>query len=279
MDPDDKVKAFLPAIAMFQDPPAWTTAAEAPSDWALLQRAKALRQQKAQFEEEKAQVEVEVSKPESSQSKPDLTEYPLAVAAAGLAPSSHHSRRSSLHFGFVALLVVCLLLLSATTTTSFSSLFRPAEKEPSGSQLFLPSTKRQTRKIFSLVPTLAAVDNENCSAPVSKTNKSADTDMKPTTVKVLPSIVEASGFMLNLEFTSTLTDSYYALGSYFADKSQHVWSFFRVQLVKLRGVWDEKYDAVGSFVADEHKPEHVWSMLHRQLMKVPAVVRGVVPLS
>jgi hypothetical protein len=271
MDPNDKVKAFLPAIAMFRDPPAWTTAADAPSDWALLQRAKVLRLQKARFEEEKAQVEIEVDKRdlEALQNKPDLTEYPLAVAAAGLAPSSHHSRKSSLHFGFVALLVVCLMLLSATTTTSFSSLFRAAEKEPSGPQLFLPSTKRQTKKIFGLVPTVAAVENERCSAPViSTTNNSIDTGTKPTTVKVVPSIVEASGFMVNLEFTATLTD-----------KSHHVLSFLRVQLVKLRGVWDEKYDAVGTFVADEHKPEHFWSMLHRQLMKVPGVVRGVVPLS
>jgi hypothetical protein len=245
---DDKVNALLPAITMFQDPPAWTTAAEAPSDWALLQRAKALRQQKAQVEGGTHEPE---SKPESL-NKPGLTEYPLAVAAAGLAPSSHTHRRSSLKFGFVALLAVGILLLSTTTTTSFSNvatvgvgpiklfqrLFRPAKKEPSVPQLFLPRVKRRTKKILGLVPILSPVENDKRSAPVSHrpvmAPNSAGTDTKPTAV--VPSIVEASIFMQDSKFTSPFLDSYYALGSFFADKPQHVWSLLRRQLVKLRDV-------------------------------------------
>jgi hypothetical protein len=268
MAPNDdnvKIKALLPAIAMFHDPPAWTTAAEAPSDWAVLQRAKALRLQKAQGE-------VDMLEPESkteAQNKPDLTEYPLAVAAAGLAPSSHH-RRSSLQFGFVALLAVGFLLWSTTTTsttattTSFSNvaarLFRPAEKEPSGPQLFLPRAKRQTKKILCLASTFAFVDNDKCSAlvdndmccaPTSRrpvtTDNSADNDTKPTTI--VPSIAEDSVLMANSGSTSPFLDSYCALGSFFVDQSQHVWSLLRHQLVKLRVVWDDNSHVLGSFVA------------------------------
>jgi hypothetical protein len=272
MAPNDdnvKIKALLPAIAMFHDPPAWTTAAEAPSDWAMLQRAKALRLQKAQGE-------VDMPEPESkteAQNKPDLTEYPLAVAAAGLAPSSHH-RRSSLLFGFVALLAVGFLLWSTTTApSSFNvgtvgvgpiklsqKLFRPAEKEASGPQFFLPRAKRQTKKILGLASTFAFVDNDKCTAlvdsdmstaPVSRrpvtTNDAADTDTKPSTT--VPSIVEDSAFMANPGFTSPFLDSYYALGSFFVDQSQHVWSLLRDQLVQLRVVWDDNSHVLGSFVA------------------------------
>jgi hypothetical protein len=318
-DDNVKVKALLPAITMFQNPPAWTTAAEAPSDWALLQRTKALRLQKAQGEADMREPE---SKPEA-QNMPGLTEYPLAVAAAGLAPSSHH-RRSSLQFGFVALLAVGFLLLSTTTTTSFSNvatvgvrptklfqkLFRPAEKEPSGPELFLPRTKRQTKKIRGLASIFAPVcndpvDNDKCSAPISRrpvtTNNTTDTDTKRSTN--VPSIVEGSAFMANSEFTSSFLDSYYALGSFFVDKSQHVWSLLRHQLVKLRVVWDDNSYVLGSFVAVEpsivgasslmedlestsspfldnyyalgssfaDKSQHVWSVLCRQLVKLRVV--------
>jgi hypothetical protein len=262
-DDNFKVKALLPAIAMFQDPPAWTTAAEAPSDWALLQRAKALRLQKAQGE-------VDMHEPESmpeAQKMPDLTEYPLAVAAAGLAPSSHH-RRSSLQFGFVALLAVGLLLLSTTTTTSFSNVatrvFRPVKEEPSGPEFFLPRAKRQTKKILGLASIFAPVcsapvDNDMCS-PVSRrsvtTSNTADTDTKPSTN--VPSTVGAL-VTESSEFISSFLESYYALGSFFVDKSQHVWSLLRHQLVKLQIVWDDNFHILRSFVAD--KPQHVRSLL------------------
>jgi hypothetical protein len=278
---DDTVKALLPSISMFQNPPAWSTAAEAPNDWALLQRAKELRLQKAQVEG--GDTREPESEPESSQNKPDLTDYPLAVAAAGLAPPSYNTMPSLL-FGFVALLVVGLLLLvSATTTTSFSNvategvgpiklfptLSRPAEKELSGPKFFLPSAKRQTKKILGLgVPTLAGVgvDNDTSSAPVTA-NNSADIDTKPTTA--VPSIVEVSTFPT----TSPFLDSYYALGSCFVVKGQHVWSLLRRQLVKLQVVWDDNAHALGSFLAD--KPQHVGSLLRRQLVKLQGVVSGI----
>jgi hypothetical protein len=304
-----KVYALLPAIAMFQDPPAWTTAAEAPSDWALLQRAKALRLQEAQGE-------VGMREPGSkleAENMPGLTEYPLAVAAAGLAPSSHH-RRSSLQFGFVALLAVGFLFLSTTTTTSFSNVaarvFRPVKEEPSGPQLFLPRAKRQTKNKLGLASIFAPLcsaltDNDKCSAPASRrpvtTNNTADTDTKPSTN--VPSIVGVS-FMEDLDFTSPFLDNYYSLGSYFADKSQHVWSALCRQLVKLRVLWDDNSHVLGSFVAVvpsivkatftenleftsttlpdtdiyyalgsyfADKPQHVWSFLNRQLVKVRVV--------
>lgn len=311
-DDNVKVKALLPAISMFQDPPAWTTAAEAPSDWALLQRAKALRLEKAQGEVDMRESE---SKPEA-QNIPGLTEYPLAVAAAGLAPSSHY-RMSSLHFGFVALLAVGFLLLSTTTTTtSFSNVatrvFHPVKVEPRGSQLFLPRAKRQTKKILGQASIFAAsvdndkcsalvdegkcsapVDNDKCSAPVSRcpvtTNNSADADIDTKPSTNVPSIVGASTFLEDFEFTAPFLTNYYALGSFFADKSQHVWSALCRQLVKLRVVvWDDdNYNSFytstismgRSFVAD--KPhQHVRSLLHRLLAKVRGLVHGVlvVPL-
>lgn len=268
MGPNDdnlRVKALLSAIAMFQDPPAWATAADAPSDWALLQAAKALRLQKAQDEVDTREP---ASKPAEAQNKPDLTEYPLALAAAGLAPSSHH-RTSSLQFVLLALLAVGLLLLTTATTPSFSNVatvgvgpikllqrfFRPVKKEPSEPQVFLPRVKRQTKKILGLGSIFAAVDNDMFSAPVAYdicsapviTRNPPNTDMKPTIA--VPSIVKASSSMEDSDITSSFLDSYYALGFLFVDKSRQVWSLLRRQLVKVRVVWEDNSHALGSFFA------------------------------
>jgi hypothetical protein len=238
---DDQVKALLPAIAMFQDPPVWTTAAEAPNDWSLLRRAKALRQQK---DEPEAGNREQESKPESQ--KPNPIQYPLAVAAAGFTRVSY-TRSSSLLLGF---LVVGLLLSLSVALVSFSNgrptfavgpmklfqkLFRPADFEPRSRQrqLFLPSVKRQ-KKMLHLIPKPTAVDKNSAfvSRPVAINNSAGDT--KPA----VTCIAGVSTFLEKWEFTS-LTESYYAVGSFVVDKPRHFLSLLRLQLGKLRGVWEK----------------------------------------
>jgi hypothetical protein len=90
---------FLPSIALFQQPPSWTSCPSAPSDYALLQRARALRQNKFQ--------DAVIS--EEALPVIRAADYPMAMAAAGLAPHDRHHHGKRLLFWILLAVAVAVL--------------------------------------------------------------------------------------------------------------------------------------------------------------------------
>jgi hypothetical protein len=114
----EKDRAVLPAIAMFQQAPAWSRIARAPSDVTLLAQANELRSNPKHAAQEDPQDETDNSC--------NATLYPLAAVAIGL-PRPNHSTHN-----LVALLCLFLLIVFGLVWTSGSSLPPPSpETKPS----------------------------------------------------------------------------------------------------------------------------------------------------
>lgn len=121
---DLHAKALIPAIALFQaDMPLWGRHATAPTDWAVLQQAKTLRAKQSVTTRSPAVQSGESGKPNDSSAAAGIRiqadDYPLAVTAAGLAPTTKNSPKSRfalllLMFSLVAGLLFVGLPLSSS---------------------------------------------------------------------------------------------------------------------------------------------------------------------
>jgi hypothetical protein len=237
----EQVKALLPAIAMFQEPPAWTTSAQVPSDWALLQQAKALRVKNSRIHklnagemEEPELDETEVEESEIPVINPE--DYPLAMAAAGLSPSSSSDKRFSVMLGLLFVLAIGILTSSSTfagvtgstgkTLNVFHNLFRPSARKQSQNtpKLFLPFGRHhKTQKRLQ----------KSTKAPAIVSDSSA-----PETSFFFSQPVESTSTAeQNASVGFYIMEQYYSLGAFVSEQNVHVLSFFRLQLRKLRSVW------------------------------------------
>lgn len=214
---DAHAKALLPAIAMFQEPPAWLTLAQVPTDYSLLQRAKELRCSNKDADDAN---DVTETKEQDMIAKVDvdiiiMSDYPLAMAASGLAPSS--IRRSLVMLG-------CMMLLGLVLAFSVSSF------APVSSGLFYPTvTKARSKKKPHFLP--SAKRRREFVVPLAVSTKAAAV----VRTKVAPAAVETS------TTTSALgnyyVENYYALGSYVLDRHEVVKTALRRQWRKFRSVW------------------------------------------
>lgn len=139
----------FPSIAMFQPAPSWSVVDQAPSDCALLARAKTLRsqQQKLQRKFQDIQGEEETDEGINSCAEDEcrvakVYAYPLAAAAVGCSQKQASSLKKMLLL-FVGALVVLLVFLSADSSPFHFGMQRPVRQNNNVSQL--PAPRRRSR--------------------------------------------------------------------------------------------------------------------------------------
>jgi len=134
---NDKTRAMIPAIAMLRDIPTWCVASQAPTDWALLQQAKKLRNTKEEIKTD--------SIVETKDIKVDSKDYPLAIAATGLTPSAHKTKSWIMLVLFAVVVVAGLVICMSVNLDVWY------HAKPTTSQLYLPGSRQS--KPFKKVDT------------------------------------------------------------------------------------------------------------------------------